>query len=231
MTTDTARHLLTCIRHWPDLADAVGARQHPTWPPTMGIARLIDDQDRADHAAALRVLERSPDQIGWTAAPIHIDTADAMRAIEAALVECADVTAAVVQRSPMPLAPRWWPATDRARRDQLAREDATDRRRWRYVGTRTAPYAAAWLLARVQGAGGPFRPLDEEQHRHIARVAQGAAERVERALDLAACRAPLADPCPDCQGVIEMHGGSGAPPVAHCTGCGTTWGQRDAAAA
>jgi hypothetical protein len=238
--TTTAQHLRTIATSWTDLHEALGT---PTTPTGFGIGlrgylahleQLDADQleDERRRALALRTLERDPAQIGERPIPLRVHILDTMRTIEAALVETADQTAAVVQRSPMPFAPRSWPAADRARRDQLARADAADPRRWRYTGRRTATYAALWLLARVERCPGPFTALPDPQVRHIARVAAGAAERVEQALDIAARVAPLAEPCPrfDCGGRIDVHGGAGASPVAHCTACGHIWTEQDAAA-
>ncbi|WP_394425478.1 hypothetical protein [Streptomyces sp. SGAir0957] len=56
----------------------------------------------------------------------------------------------------------------------------------------------------------------------IGVVAAGAADRIERALDIAAQRRTLAQRH-ECGGEIEMHGGEGKPPVARCGGCGRIW--------
>ncbi|QCX80613.1 hypothetical protein C9F11_35150 [Streptomyces sp. YIM 121038] len=196
--TTTVTHLRTIALRWADLDEAVGA---PATAATLDVgsrghlARLDQlDPERLEleyarhQAAHLRTLERGPDQAGEHPAPVRLAVLDTMRAVEDALVGCADQTAAVVQRSPRAYAPRSWPAADRARRDQLARADALDLRRWRYTGCRTAPYAALWLLARVTRAAGPFTALPEWEERRIAAVAEGAAECVERALDIAARR-------------------------------------------
>ncbi|MFF8656787.1 hypothetical protein [Streptomyces huasconensis] len=236
--TTTATHLRTIALHWTDLREAVGA---PTQIGAFGVGLrgYLAALDQADaeqleyerhQAAHLRALERSSDQLGERPAPVRLHILDTMRAVEAALVECADQTAAVVQRSPMSYAPRGWPAADRARRDVLARGDALDPRRWRYTGRRTAPYAALWLLARVTRAPGPFTALPEREERHIDRVAAGAAERVERALDIAAQRRTL-EQRHDCGGAIDVHGGEGRQPLAHCTGCGRVWTEGGVAAA
>lgn len=238
--TTTAQHLRTITLHWTDLTEALATTGTATWPPAGRMTDYLASIDRADEAEleaerhralALRTLERDPTQIGETRPPLRIAVLDTMRTVEAALVTTADQVASVVQRSPMPFAPRSWPAADRARRDQLARADAADLRRWRYTGRRTAMYAGLWLLARVERAPGPFTALPDTQARLIANVAAGAAERVERALDVAARIAPLARPCPDCGGRIEMHGGAGASPVAHCTKCGHVWAGQGAAVA
>lgn len=230
-TTNAAAHLALVVTHWGDLADSLGTPTVTTWPPSgiRNYLRTLDAHD-ADEVRTARQLDRSPDQIGATRPPLRIDILDTMRSVQAALVATADVIAAAVQRSPMPRAPRTWPATDRARRDQLADADAADPRRWRYQGTpRTAQEAAVWLLARVQGEGGPFRYLTDAEHRHVAVVARGAAERVERALDIGAQQRELERPCP-CGGRITIHGGAAAAPVAHCRGCGAIWTEQGVAA-
>ncbi|WP_055696519.1 hypothetical protein [Streptomyces silaceus] len=237
--TTTATHLRTIALHWHDLHEAAGQ------PPQIGafglglrgyLARLDElDTDRALMDAALaRAAERAdsnPEALGERPVPVRLSVLDTMRAVEAALVDCADQTAAVVQRSPMAYAPRGWPAADRARRDALARADALDPRRWRYTGQRTAPYAALWLLARVERKGGPFTALSDGQRTRIGVVAAGAAERVERALDIAAQRLTLERPCVNCGGAIDVHGGEGRAPLAHCTGCGRIWSEGQVIAA
>ncbi|MFB8267453.1 hypothetical protein ACFC96_12665 [Streptomyces sp. NPDC055955] len=60
--------------------------------------------------------------------------------------------------------------------------------------------------------------------------AAGAAGRVERALDIAAHTRTLAQRCA-CGGEIDMHGGEGRPPVAHCAGCGRIWTEAGVVAA
>src|SRR5579884_3218027 len=96
-----ADHLATVIRHWPDLAEALAARQADTWPPTMGIARIIDAEDR-EMAAAERAADRNPEQIGVRPAPLRIHILDTMRTVEAALVHLADQVAADIQRPAHP---------------------------------------------------------------------------------------------------------------------------------
>jgi len=166
-----------------------------------------------------------------------------MRAVEAALVACADDIAHHVQRAPISPPPARRTAVapyltqreadiaaaDRKRRTQLAHADLVDPRRWRYTGRRTAPYAALWLLARVERAPGPCRRLTAEEEQRIGTVAAGAAERIERALDIAAQQRTL-EQLHDCGGAIDVHGGEGRPPVAHCTGCGRIWAEGVAAA-
>jgi hypothetical protein len=231
------------ITTWPDLNDALGA------PPQIGgfgrglrgYLTAIEETD-LDTAAELRALERDPAQIGQRPIPIRLQVYATMRTIEAALTGCAAAVAEHVQRHPIPMpAPRraayartraervaW---DDHARRVQAAQDDAADLRRWRYTGPApSAQYAALWLLARVTGAPGPFRPLAEAQQRHIARVAAEARHRVEHILDTGSETATLAPPCPDCGGTITVHGGAGASPLAHCPQCGGIWTEQGAAA-
>jgi hypothetical protein len=221
--TTTAQTLRQIALHWADLHHALGDR------PITGAfgtglrsyLRTLEQYDR-EETAALRLLERDPAQIGERPIPLSLRVYETMRTVEAALVELADQTAAEVQRPAMSRAPRTWPAPDRARRDQLADADAADRRRWRYTGHRSAPHAALWLCALVEGRPGPWRPLSDAHRARIRRVAAGALERIETTLDTAAEVAALTEPCP-CGGTIEVYGGAGTTPVAHCQGCGVLW--------
>lgn len=232
-TATTAQHLTTIARHWTDLRDALGDR------PLVGAFGLglrsylntLEQYDpdeleaRRHQAAALRALERDPGQLGERPIPIRLRVHETMRTVHVALVETADQIAADIQRPVMSPLPAGYPDADRRRREQLVLQDRNDTRRWTWTGTRPdAPHAALWLLARIQGAPGPFQPLTKAHSRHIARVAAEAARRVETVLDLGAERRQLDDnhPCP-CGGRIDIHGGAGATPVAHCTRCGAIW--------
>jgi hypothetical protein len=229
--TTTATHLRTCALHWTDLRDALGA---PAVHNGFGIglrghlAALDDFGAELDLAFALRdrQLERadmSTDALGERPVPVRLHILDTMRLVEAALTDCADQTAAEIQRQPMAFAPRSWPAADRTRRDTLARADIADPRRWRWTGRRRpVPYTALWLLARVEGRGGPFSPLTDRQRERIARVASDSADRTERALDIAAQRRTL-ERLHECGGKIDIHGGEGRQPLAHCVKCGRIW--------
>ncbi|WP_435173268.1 hypothetical protein [Actinacidiphila sp. bgisy145] len=218
---DAAAHLATVIRLWPDLADALVARQQATWPPTMGVARLLDADER-EHAAAHRYLDRDPAQLGEVPAPIRLDLLDTMREVEQHLVHTADIVAAEVQRPAMSRAPRHWLAADRARRDQLAAADAADPRRWRYPGARTAPLAAAWLTARLAGAPGPFLRLNSRHRAAIETTARRAADRIETSLEMARRTTAVRWPCPHCRGQLTVSGGDGQPPAVRCEDCGWT---------
>ncbi|MET7787259.1 hypothetical protein ABZS93_11615 [Streptomyces sp900116325] len=221
-----ARDLRTIATTWTDLTDALGA------PPIIGAFGIglrgyltaLEQHDPTE-AATLRALERDPAQIGERPIPMRLPVYDAMRAIEAALAECADAIAAEAQIEPIPFATKAWPAADRARRNARARADLADPRRWRFRGTvPRALYTALWLLARVERRPGPFRMLTEAQHRFIANVARGAVNRMESVLDLADGRKELDDshPCA-CGGTIEVYGGAGATPCARCKQCGALW--------
>ncbi|MEE1814238.1 hypothetical protein PUR59_04280 [Streptomyces sp. SP18ES09] len=237
-TPTTAQQLQTIARLWPDLTDALGDRTQHAWPP-QELKGYLNALDRADsvEAAALRALERSPDQLGTRPVPISLRVHDTMRAVEAALLDTADRIARSVQRAPQqPPAPAraatastraerlvW---EDRARRIEAARRDACDPRRWQPQHGRTAIRAALWLSGRAAGASGPFRPLSDVEEQHLARVAAGALARVEAVLDLADTRRELtAEHACQCGGTIEVYGGAGARPVARCKGCGAIWSE------
>jgi hypothetical protein len=213
----------------------------------MGIATLstrhqsAEDREAAHYRAeALRQLERSPEQPGWTAAPLRLDVLDALALVEAGLIELADQTAAEVQHSPIsPTPPRAeWPANprayraahaDAARRDLLAMKQSRDPRRWRFNGSsRTVPRAALWLLAQVQGVRGPWRPLSDDELLRVRAVARSSARVVEQVLDVGDGRVRLDAACPLCGGLLDMHGGAGVRPTVRCTGCGRTWTHHDA---
>lgn len=236
----TLANLKVIVAHWPDLHHALATTGTATWPPAgrmsdflASVDRRTDDEIEAAEwqARALRDLERSPEQIGETRAPVRLRILDVMTSVETDLTELADDIAARIQRSPISYAPRGWPAADRARRDQLARDDAADPRRWRYIGTRSGRHAAAWLLARVEQRPGPFRRLDDGQLHHIARIAASAAHRVEGALDMADHKAALARPCPHCSGELVITAGGGERPAVWCSDCGRVWHEPEPAAA
>lgn len=236
----TAEHLTLTIRHWPDLVDALGGRSAPTWPPAGRMADHIRATEEADaeqladeraRALELRTLERDPAQIGERPIPIRLTIHETMRIVHTDLIDCADAIAGSVQRPVMGLLPDGYPAADRARRELLAMKDRRDPRRWKWAGRRPdAPYAALWLLGRLQGSPGPFRPLTGPQLDHIGSVARGCARRVEDALDVGERHATLTRPCPTCGGRLTLHGGAGALPVARCTACGHVWSGQPAVA-
>ena len=222
----TSQNLRSIALTWTDLRDALGAPAiiGGLGQGLRGYLNALEQHD-ATEAAALRALERDPAQIGARPVPISLRVYDTMRAIEAALAECADQTAAAVQNAPVPFAPRSWPAADRARRDTIARADLADPKRWRFRGnTPPAPYTALWLLGRVEHRPGPFRRLTEAHERHIGNVARESVARIEAVLDLADGKRELSsDHTCACGGKIEVYGGAGATPCARCKGCGALW--------
>jgi hypothetical protein len=222
---------------WETLHDRLPDRPADNWPPVMGITHMIDRLD-ADEAAALRearAAERAArldgDAVlapGARPVPLNIDVLDTLRYVESVLLPLADCVAAAVQRPSIsgPPAGRNWPPEDWQRRRQLAREDADDPRRWPYhcAGEhgrrRTVPFAALWLLARLDGEAGPFRPLGLEQHALIVRKVLPLGVAVRRALGEAREAVPVSFPCPHCRGALRMHSGDGRPPAVECVDCG-----------
>ncbi|HEY8985722.1 MAG TPA: hypothetical protein VIU15_39895 [Streptomyces sp.] len=246
--TTTATHLRTIAIHWTDLHEAAGTPSQ-LGAFGLGLRGYLARLDAADaeqieyerlQAAHLHSLERDPIQLGNRPVPVRLHILDTMRAVETVLVDCADDIARTAQRAPISV-----PAArkadysslreariaheDRQRRIELARADEVDPRRWRYTGRRTAPYAALWLLARIERAPGPCRRITDAEEARIGKVAAGAAERVEKALDIAAQRRTL-EQRHGCGGAIDVHGGEGRAPVAHCTGCGRVWAEGTLAA-
>ncbi|MEV6105731.1 hypothetical protein AB0M28_13590 [Streptomyces sp. NPDC051940] len=240
MTTDTtAAHLATIINRWGDLHDALTTHTSAPWPPAGRMSDYLAQLDAADREivrqkrAQDRAAERSPDQIGETSPPLNIDTLDTMRAVEAALVHLADAIASAIQRGPAREIRAAGPLDEAGVKLHMATLlDARDRRRWSLTAPtyRRAPYAAAWLLARVEDAPGPFRTLTAVQRDHIASVARAATRRVEQALGMAVHRAKVGEPCPKCRGQLRVEGGDGTAPAVKCRGCGATWCERESAA-
>lgn len=239
MTTETTTaHLRAIINRWADLHDALDTHPGAPWPPAGRMADYLAALDAADREQlraarhAQRAAERSPDQLGETTAPLNIDTLDTMRDVEADLVHLADVIASSVQRGPAPEIRAAGPLDEKGIELHMATlVDARDRRRWSLTAPtyRRAPYAAAWLLARIEDAPGPFRTLTAPQRDHIASVAAGAARRIEQALGEALLRAAVPEPCPKCRGRLVVEGGDGTPPAVRCRDCGAAWTDRAAA--
>lgn len=247
MMTTTATHLRTIALHWNDLHEAAGqpAQLGAFGLGLRGYLARLEDAEQIEYerhqAAHLRTLERDPIQLGDRPTPVRLHILDTMRVVEAALVACADDIAHASQRAPISvpaarkadyrtLREARIAAADRQRKTELAHADQHDPRRWRYTGRRTAPHAALWLLARIERAPGPCRRLTDVEETRIGVVAEGAAERIERALDIAAQHRTLEQRC-GCGGAIDVHGGEGRPPLAHCTGCGRIWSEQGVAVA
>lgn len=238
MTTSTAaaEALITIATLWPHLDDALDQRGTNWLASRADLFRVLDQAD-AEEAAALRALERDPQQIGETPAPVSLRILDTARLVETTLVHLADTLAPQITRPALSHAPieweaRGWTPTDRAIRNQCADDEQADPARWRYVGLRTAEYAAGWLHARVQGEDGPFRPLSAAQLLHVEQVAAGCAERIAAALDLTSRVIADTRPCPSCFGEVTVMAGGGRDPQARCTGvCGRVWTMADTVAA
>ncbi|MCX4540476.1 hypothetical protein [Streptomyces sp. NBC_01565] len=234
--TTAAHHLATIGILWPHLDDALD--QHSTnWLTSKAdLFRTLDQADR-EEAAALRALERDPQQIGETPAPISLRILDTARLVETTLVHLADTIAPQITRPAIGHAPqdwreRGWTRADHDQRNAQADQEQADPKRWRYVGLRTAEYAAGWLHARVTGEDGPFRPLNAVQLLHVEQVAAGCAQRIADALDLTTRTIPAARPCPTCRGQVTVIAGGGRDPEARCTGvCGRAWTMADTVAA
>ncbi|WP_171108622.1 MULTISPECIES: hypothetical protein [unclassified Streptomyces] len=243
--TTAATHLRTIALHWADLHEAAGqpAIVHGFGQGLKQYLATLDERALLE-AAWARADERAdtdPNAPGQRPIPVRLHILDTMRVVEAALIQCADDIAHTAQRAPIPmptarkadyhtLREARIAAADRQRKVELALADQNDPRRWRYTGRRTAPHAALWLLARIERTPGPCRRITDSEEAYIGRVAAGAADRVERALDIAAQRRTLEQPCV-CGGLIDVHGGEGRVPVAHCTGCGRIWTEGGVAAA
>ena len=210
--TTTATQLQQIARLWPDLTDALGDRTQHAWPPPSlrGYLDALSQHD-ATEAAALRALERSPDQLGARPIPVSLRVLDTMRTVEAVLHETADQIAAANQISTSRPHPH----------------------RWSFTGRRPgAVRTALWLSARAQGVFWPGRALTEAQERHLGHVAAEALYRVEAALDLARGVLELAPEhaCP-CGGRIVVEGGAGDAPTARCRNCGAYWTENGVIAA
>jgi hypothetical protein len=223
----TRHHLTTIATRWTDLHDALTTTGTGTWPPAGRMTDYLAGLDAADAEEvaarwALRDLERSPEQLGETRAPIRLHIHDTMRTVEAALVELADQIAADVQR-PVIAAPinRGWSDEIHRTVALLSAKDSADTRRWGYVGTdrRTAPYAALWLLGRHENTPGPFRKLTLAHADRIDRTAAEAAARVEQALQLTRHSQTLTETCA-CGGQLHLDGGDGTPAAIRCPACG-----------
>ncbi|MET9957459.1 hypothetical protein ABZ135_38730 [Streptomyces sp. NPDC006339] len=209
-TTATALHRIATL--WPDLHDALGQ------PATItgfglglrGYLQALEQYDIAE-AAALRALERSPDQLGTRPVPVNLRIMDTMRTVEAALHETATQIAATNQHDVRTSHPH----------------------RWHYTGKpRGAVWTALWLSARAQGVFWPGRALTEPQHRHLGHVATESLRRIEHALDLAHDTHELSeDHACQCGGRIVISGGAGDQPTAHCRHCGAYWTETGVVAA
>lgn len=237
MSSTAATHLTTIATLWPELDEALETPRAHWYGLGLNTYLRQLDQTPHDEPRGLRALERNPNQIGASAAPINLRVLDAGRIVETTLIHLADTLAPAVTEPATSHAPADWAAqggsqTVIARRNARADAEQADPRRWRYTGLRTVEYAAGWLLARVEGRSGPFRALTEEELHRVERVAAGCAARVETALGLLGREYAASLPCPTCAGKVVVTAGGGEDPVARCGGaCGRVWTMADTAAA
>ncbi|MFF8290449.1 hypothetical protein ACF068_14640 [Streptomyces sp. NPDC016309] len=217
-TTRAALHLLTL--RWHDLTDTLGAPTARAWYGT-GIRHHLATDEQPEPALSLRALERDPAQIGERPIPIRLDVYETMRAITTDMRDTADVIASRIQVAPMVAEPHGitLPPAKAARRRAAAARDAADPRRWPIGAALPLETAVDWLVARVEGAPGPFRLLNTADHDTIRASVRTALWRAEQALDRGAhAELTLALPCPRCGGQVTMRGGAAA-----CGGCRSRW--------
>ncbi|WP_329151253.1 hypothetical protein OIU91_28460 [Streptomyces sp. NBC_01456] len=219
-TRAAADDLRIVLDHWQHMRDLIDTTTPAPWPPAMGTdyLRALDEHDAAEVAAPAAAAEREHLVLAEQPAPLRLHVVDACRAVEVALCSVADEVAADVQRAKV-APPRRPNPTDPVGRDLalLAARDEADPQRWHYnVGGRSAPRAAAWLLARLTDKPGPCLPINGAHRDRISRIACEAARRIERTVGIEQRRAfPMDDrPCPWCGATLTMHrGGSDAPAV------------------
>ncbi|MFE9906435.1 hypothetical protein [Streptomyces achromogenes] len=225
-----ADDLDTITERWAALQERAGTRPATTWPPVMGITRLMTDEERTAHADERA--DTDPDAPGPRPTPVDINVLDVMTTIETGLVTAADWLANRIQR-PAFVAPtgRGWSDDVHRAAALLAAKDAADPRRWKYTGSRTAPEAAEWLACRLRDQPGPFRKLDAGERQAVAAVASSGAELIRKTLGDARQRASVSHPCPVCDGQLVVEGGDGTPPVVLCEDCGRAWTETTAGAA
>lgn len=171
--------------------------------------------------------DRNPAQLGRRPIPLRLDVYETQRLIEQHMRYAADVIASRIQRTPIPATPagsEHWTATDRARRRQLAADDAADPRRWPIgTTTRTFQQTVDWLTDRVTGEPGPFEPLTTRDHDTLRADVRAALWLAERALDCATQHTELALPHPGCGGTVTIRGTGDTLPVARCARCRASW--------
>lgn len=220
-TATPQQHLAHIVTLWPHLDDMLTTHHAQPWPPA---GRLTDYLQQLDHADAEQVRQARELEVPAGAPPIRLAIYDTARAVEAALLDCADQIASSVQR-PATSVRSAGPGDEIGLRLALAAaQDAADPSRWSWTAhqTRTACHAAIWLSQRTMDQPGPFRALTILQREHITTVAKGARERIESALDLVRRRTAVAHPCPHCRATLTVHGGDGTPPAVRCDTCGWT---------
>lgn len=218
-------HLGTVVDRWETLEERAGTRPATSWPPAMGITRLVSDEERQELADERA--DTNPDAPGPRPAPVDVDILDVMTTVEDGLVTAADWLASRIQREPVkaPNGKGWGDEAHKAA-VLLAAKDSADPARWRFNGQRTATTAAAWLAARLADRPGPFRRLDDGERGAVVEVARMASELIRRSLGDARRVEAVPHPCPHpCGGQLVVEGGDGEAPLVRCTEphCGRTW--------
>lgn len=231
-TAQTA--LQTVINQWQHLDDMLDTHVSAAWPPAGRMSAYLAQLDMADARQVHRQRTGVELEVPAGQPPLNLDVLDTKRAVELALVGCADHIAGQVQRAPLHVdTGRGW--TDQTHRQAalLAAKDQADPARWSYTDStrRTAPLAAVWLLHRIQDAPGPFRPLHIQQHDRIAQVAAEAARRIQQVLATGRRSTPVPHPCPHCRRQLHMEGGDGQTPTLRCPAPGCGWARTTAQAA
>ncbi|WP_445524775.1 hypothetical protein [Streptomyces cyslabdanicus] len=223
-------HLDTVTDRWTTLEERAGTRPTTSWPPAMGITRLMSDEERQELADERA--DTNPDAPGPRPAPVDVDVLDVMTTVTTGLTTAADWLASRIQREPIkaPAGKGWGDQAHKAA-VLLAAKDAADPARWRFTGQRSATTAAQWLSDRLAQRPGPCRQLDDGERQAVAEVARMAAELVRLALGDARRKTPVSEPCPaPCRGQLVVEGGDGEPPVVRCEDCGRTWTDNSTAA-
>lgn len=245
MTTTTITSLTTVIDQWPALRALLTTRTTSTWPPADPTSPEPDDESLDEgHAQTLVTTrhesgqlyyacahcehvgeahdhpvrpDREADQLGDRPEPFRLHVLDTIHSIETALCTLADELAADIQRTAY--------ASSRPSRldpmqmliERLAAHDARDPARWRYNrANRTAPAAAQWLRARAHDEPGPCTPLTDTHRDTLARIAAGAAHRIERVLGAERRHDRLPRPCPWCAATLTLHHGGDEPEYVTC---------------
>lgn len=224
-TTTAQHHLHTVINSWGHLDDMLDTHVAAPWPPAGRMTDYLAQLDLADARAVHRRRTGTELEVPAGQPPLNLDVLDTKRAVELALVETADHIAGQVQRAPLHVdTGRGWTDTTHRQAALLAAKDQADPARWSYTdGTRrTAPLAAVWLLHRIQGAPGPFRPLHIQQHDRITRVAAESARRIQQVLATGRRSTPVPHDCPHCRRQLLVEGGDGHDPALRCSNCGWT---------
>ncbi|MGW7085043.1 hypothetical protein ACWGH2_16345 [Streptomyces sp. NPDC054871] len=220
-----AEDLDTITDRWAALQEATGTRTVTSWPPAMGISRLISEEEHQELLDELA--DTAPDAPGPRPVPVDVDILDVMTVIERELCELVDQLAGQIQRPVLVVATgRGWSDDLHRQAALLAAKDSADPRRWRYSGHRDAPTAAEWLACRIADQPGPFRRLTDGEREAVGRAAARCAERIRRVLGDARRTEPVPQPCPHCRGQLVVEGGDGAPPLVRCEDCGRTWKDR-----